>query len=109
MNEGLYKVQFQTPKGAGVGVVYLKNGQMYGGDSALYYAGSYQLDGDSIAATFRTDAHTKNSPVSESVFGVDRVNVTLNGVVSGNNISTIGSASEAPGLTFKAELVFLCE
>lgn len=39
MEEGLYKVLFQTQLGQGTGVVTVREGRLRGGDSVMYYTG----------------------------------------------------------------------
>eukprot|EP01012_Entosiphon_sulcatum_P040403 TRINITY_DN54054_c0_g1_i1.p2 TRINITY_DN54054_c0_g1~~TRINITY_DN54054_c0_g1_i1.p2 ORF type:complete len:149 (+),score=11.47 TRINITY_DN54054_c0_g1_i1:145-591(+) len=107
MKEGLYKVEFQTMLGAGFGVVYLKGGALHGGDTGMYYVGTYELQGDNLVASVSVDSHTKSSVISQSVFGVDKANITLKGTALGDTISTTGSAKEAPGVSFRANLTFL--
>ncbi len=57
LQNGLYKIEFQTQLGAGSGVVILHDGQLRGGDSMIYYVGTYKQDGDEFSAEVRTDAH----------------------------------------------------
>ncbi len=40
MKDGLYRVEFQTQRGAGAGVVFLEGGALRGGDSQMFYTGS---------------------------------------------------------------------
>jgi hypothetical protein len=103
MKDGLYKVHFQVPGNEGAGVVVLSGGIIRGGDSSIYYHGSYTTVGDQLNAEVKTDAHTK-LPGMASVFGVDRVNITLNGKINGDTATLKGTAKEAPGLAFEAVL-----
>lgn len=103
MRDGLYKVLFQTPLGAGAGVVHLQAGKIRGGDAALYYVGSYQSDGEKFSADVVTDRHTQ-MPGIVSVFGKDKVHIRLTGKVSGDTVTVQGSAAEAPGVGFQATL-----
>lgn len=107
MKEGLYKVQFQTGLGAGYGVVYAKDGKLYGGDSGLYYIGSYTESAGNLEAKVSTNRHAPNGIVPMSVFGVDKVDITLTGRVAGDTISTTGTAAQAPGIRFQAILTFI--
>jgi hypothetical protein len=40
MENGHYKVEFQTPLGVGAGVVFYQNGAVHGGDSMMAYMGA---------------------------------------------------------------------
>lgn len=99
--DGFYTVHFQTPLGAGGGVVFLTNGKLRGGDSAILYAGSYSTNGDDFTAQVKTSRHLTGMP---SVFGLDKVNITLKGKSSGNEARCIGTAPEAPGVSLQATL-----
>lgn len=103
MKDGLYKVHFQVPGDQGAGVVVLSGGIIRGGDSSMYYHGSYTIVGDQLKAEVKTDAHTK-VPGLASVFGVDRVNITLTGKINGDTAALHGTAKESPGIAFQAVL-----
>ncbi len=108
MKEGLYKVDFATPAGAGSGVAYLKDGKLRGGDSMIAYVGTYSLEGDKITATVKTQAHS-NVPGMASVFGLNNVEITIVGNVADNKIVTKGTAKEVPGVQFQANLALISE
>ncbi|WP_428029542.1 GrlR family regulatory protein [Ancylobacter sp.] len=99
--DGFYKVQFATPLGAGAGVVVLREGTIEGGDSALFYKGTYSLNGNQFTATVSTGRHTHGL---DSVFGKDNVTINLHGEVSAGHLRLQGSAPAAPGVPFTAEL-----
>jgi hypothetical protein len=103
MKDGLYKVHFEVPGNQGAGVVVLSGGIIRGGDSSIYYHGSYTTVGDQLNAEVKTDAHTK-VPGGASVFGIDRVTITLTGKINGDSAALTGTAKEAPGLSFQAAL-----
>ena len=103
LKEGLYCVQFQTPRGAGAGVVVLEGGRIRGGDARIFYTGTYSENGDQFTAQVRTDAHT-NTPNAGSVFGPDKLNISLRGTSSGNAATLSGNAAEAPSVGFHATL-----
>jgi hypothetical protein len=87
----------------GAGVVFALDGRLWGGDAALYYVGTYGVDGDAMSAKVTTNRHTNNALI-QSVFGIDRVNIELNGKTNGDEIKATGRAAEAPGVTFDATL-----
>jgi hypothetical protein len=103
MDDGLYKVEFQTPMGFGAGVVFLQSGKLRGGDAALFYVGTFVQNGNEFLAEVVTDRHTQY-PGLVSVFGKDRVHITLKGQSSGNTGMMQGTAVEAPGVRFTAKL-----
>jgi hypothetical protein len=101
MRDGLYKVEFKTPLGAGSGVVHVQGGKLWGGDTGMFYVGSFTQSGDQISATVRTGRHTANST---SVFGQDRVEISLTGKASGDVADLIGQAPQAPNVRLSAVL-----
>lgn len=108
MREGLYRVHFQTPLGWGAGVVYASGGRLWGGDASMYYLGTYQVTGENFQAEVRTNRHTQ-VPGITSVFGRDQVKISLKGAWSQDAVRCSGSAAEAPGVAFTAELTWMSE
>jgi hypothetical protein len=103
IRDGLYKVSFQTQLGTGNGVVVLDGGKMRGGDSIMHYSGTYSQDGDKFSAKVVTGRHS-NTPGMCSVFGMDHVNISVQGTAQGDSAQLRGTAAEAPGVTFQASL-----
>ena len=106
MKDGLYKVEFRTQGGSGSGVVVLQGGKVRGGDSGLYYAGTFAENGDQITAQVATNRHTAGIG---SVFGRDRVNISLKGTAKGESAQMTGTAVEAPGVTFQASMTRIAD
>jgi len=104
--EGLYKVEFGTRTGQGAGVVILLGGTVRGGDTAMYYTGSYVLKEDNFNATIDVQRHTAGM---QSVFGVDKVNLRLSGRIAGDVGVMQGDAVQAPGATFRATLTRIAD
>lgn len=100
---GLYKVEFETPRGKALGVVHADNGNIRGGSSAFAYFGSYTQDGHSIAGKVSSKRHTADSSLP-SVFGFDEVTIAFQGAVKGDFAMCEGTAAEFPSLAFKAVL-----
>jgi T3SS negative regulator,GrlR len=102
MKEGLYSVRFQTPRGAGAGVVLLDgNGNLRGGDTAMWYRGRYSDAGGKFNATVAVARHSPGLP---SVFGVDNVDISLVGTTTEMTAQATGSAPQAPGVSFSVAL-----
>ena len=106
MKEGLYRISFETEMGAGFGVSYFKNGRLHGGDSWLYYVGTYEVSDRDLKMEVITDRHAPTGPPSP--LGVDRANITLSGTIKGDLIKIKGTAREAPEIILTVSLVFLC-
>ena len=103
LTDGLYKVTFQTPIGTGYGVITLENGTLQGGDSSMYYVGTYVQNGNAFTAAVMAKTHT-NVPGMGSVFGVPEVAINLTGTSTDKTASVTGSSPQAPGLGFSATL-----
>lgn len=101
--DGLYVIRFQTPYGAGAGVANLNDGKLRGGDSMMAYVGSFHLSNGALAAEVRAYKHT-SVPGMSSVFGVDEVDITLNGTVSGGNATLVGTSPQAPGVQLQVTM-----
>lgn len=108
MKNGLYKIAFHTPIGLGFGVAYLKDGLIRGGDSSMYYTGKYQLNEGTITGSVLATVHSSEAHAG-SVFGVDRVNISLKGTADDSGAKLEGTASEAPGITFQAQMTWLAD
>jgi hypothetical protein len=102
LRNGSYSAWFRTPQGEGTGIVVLNNGKLTGGDAVLAYTGTYFQNGDRFSASVRTRRH---SPGQASIFGVDKLDLTLTGKSTPTTASCTGTAKQAPGLTFVATLV----
>lgn len=103
MIDGFYKVEFRTPLGGGGGVVTLANGVIHGGDSAIYYFGTYTVQGDHFVADAKTARHS-NAPGMANVFGRDQVDIKITGTITGDRIEATGQSPQAPGVSFNAIL-----
>ena len=108
MRDGLYKVAFSTPRGSGTGVLAIQSGRVRGGDSRTYYVGTFNENNGQVTAHVKVDLHT-NTPLMASVFGMDRVNITLTGSAQGDSAQLTGTATEVPGVTFRAVLTRLAD
>lgn len=108
MQDGLYKAAFKTPIGEGFGVVVLSGGTLRGGDTMMYYVGTYSEDGGRFTASLDVDSHS-NVPEMMSVFGPgkNRVHIDLSGTSSGDSASAKGSSPQAPGIGFSVALTRL--
>lgn len=102
IEDGEYAAWFKTPQGEGTGIVRLANGEITGGDSVLSYSGRYQVDEDRFTATLFTRRHSAGHA---SLFGVDEVELTLEGQSKGMTASCSGIAAQAPELPFQATLI----
>ena len=108
MFKGLYKVEFETPRGKARGVVHADNGRIRGGSSAFAYIGTYTQDGASVSGKVWSKRHTSDSNC-HSVFGLDEVTIAFRGAVKGQFAICEGTAAEVPSLDFKAVLTWVSD
>ena len=106
MRNGLYKVEFRTPLGFGAGVVTLHDGTVGGGDSGMYYAGTYQIKDSQFSASVAVRRHTAGVP---STLGTDNATLNLSGNISGDRAQLAGTTPNMPNLTFQAVLSRLAD
>lgn len=82
--------------------MYISNGKIHVGDSGMYYVGDVQENDGKIKAVIKIDRH--NYTGTTSVFGIDKVNIILEGIEENGVVNCRGSAREAPGIMFTAVL-----
>ena len=99
---GNYSVWFRTPNGDGTGIVTLSDGTIIGGDSFFEYSGSYEQNDDRLTATVRTRRLCDGPP---AVFGIDEVELKLEGRWRGEITVCAGTAEQAPGVSVEVTLI----
>lgn len=106
MKNGIYKVSFQTPLGQGFGVVVISDGTVKGGDSSMYYVGTFKETGNQFTANLHVRKHS-SVPGIRSAFGVDDAHLTLQGTSTNTSVDVKGTAAEAPNIQLQAKLNLL--
>jgi hypothetical protein len=106
LENGKYSAWFRTPLGEGPGIVVLKDGEITGGDTVLAYTGSYSQDGDVFTVELATKRHSAGQL---SVFGIDYVDLTLQGKSVGRVASCHGKSKQVPGMAFEATLIRMAD
>jgi len=91
--EGFWTVQFHGVEGFGAGVITLIGGQVFGGDSAFLYTGTYASDQDHLNANVHVSRYAQGMP---SVMGRDQFDLTLTGKLSSNVINAVGTIPGTP-------------
>ena len=99
--DGTYTAWFRTARGQGTAIVHLADGRISGGDSFFNYGGSYEIEGEHFTATLTTKRFA-DGPTT--VFGLDEVEVKLNGVSRGTIACCTGTSAQAPDVQFEATL-----
>jgi hypothetical protein len=100
LENGKYAAWFKTALAQGTGVVTLADGWIT--DTVIAYSGFYEQDGDHFTALVRTRRFCEGQ---SSVFGIDGVELRLEGTSAGQMVVCKGTAEQAPGLTFEATLI----
>ena len=103
MQEGLYKVEFNTVHGTGNGVIYASSGKLRGGNSGFAFIGNYTRKGDEIHVKISTLRHNAD-PGFKPLFGADMITLTPKGTEDGDMIEFEGTALQLPGVTFRTIL-----
>ena len=99
--DGTYTAWFRTPRGQGTATVHLAEGRISGGDSFFNYGGCYEIEGDRFSATLTTK-RIADGPTT--VFGLDEVELKLNGMLRGEIARCTGRSAQAPDVEFEAML-----
>jgi hypothetical protein len=102
LKDGTYAVWFRTARGVGTGIIHFADGKVWGRDSIISYSGSYEVAGERFSVFLKTKRHTEGH---ETVFGIDEVELKLEGVSTGAIATCSGSSDLAPGLTLDATLI----
>ncbi len=108
MLQGLYKAEFETPRGKIAGVIFADDRKIRGGNSAFAYIGDFQQSGHTVVCTVIACCHTDN-PKHPSPFGFDQVKLTLQGFEKDGFASLDGPVTEAPSLSCKVVLTRLSD
>lgn len=106
LEDGIYRVHFETLKGHGDGIVVVTGDKIRGGDAAFVYFGSQQQTNNGFSMQLETKRH---SQARASVFNMESVHINLIGKSDGLDAVCTGTAEEVPGLIFKAVLQFIHE
>jgi hypothetical protein len=98
--EGFWTVQFQGVQGMGCGVITLIGGQLFGGDSAFLYKGTYTQRGGILTAQVQVKRY---APGMGSVMGRDQFDLQLTGDLQDTSGQLSGAVPGTP-LKFNASI-----
>lgn len=105
MQSGLYLAQFVVGGSAGHGVAVIRDNHVVGGDSAYWWEGSLNENGDAFSGELVVRQHSSGM---ESVFGFfDNFSLSLNGKRNGDAWHAQGTTPVAPGRTMQLNLSLL--
>jgi hypothetical protein len=101
MLEGLYKVKFRTGGDAGSCICLFKNGQITGGGAAMYYLGTYKVEGERFTGEMTARRHAKRDKPSP-ILGLDEFHLKMEGIHSGGYAQVVGTILEVKGAILTA-------
>jgi T3SS negative regulator,GrlR len=101
--EGFWTAHFNTPVGAGAGVAYFREGNVFGGDGGYTYLGDYQYNESSLSANIRVSPFVVGTP---SVFGsIGRAfSLRIAAKLTGDEVIGTGTSDIFPGISFGVKL-----
>ena len=102
LEDGEYAAWYKTPRGEGTGIIILANGKLTGSDSVLAYSGSYEINGNRFTAVVFTERHSPGQP---SLFGIDNIELDVEGQLNGKTVACSGRARHAPEVPFHVTLI----
>jgi hypothetical protein len=102
VKNGIYKIEFETILGAGTGAVELKDGHVFGSDTAILYVGEYELIGNTFQAEVRVRQHSPGS----SVLGLPNATLRIVGFFDPalDSFEFAGSSPDVPNVNIKIRL-----
>lgn len=105
MQDGLYGVKFQTPFGAGSGVLVKVGDRVYGGDTAFAWDGMLSGSGGQLGGQLQVRKHDQSMT---SVFGpLSEFVLDFNGSAQGQSVTLQATTPSAQGVTMTISLQFL--
>jgi hypothetical protein len=100
--KGFWTATFSTRLGTGYGVAYFTDNEVFGGDSAFTYIGTYELSGTQVQAKLRITPYNNSMT---SVFGGNQAfDLTISGALQGDTVVGRGAASHFPNVGFQVAL-----
>ena len=105
MKDGLYGVKFQTPFGAGAGVIVKVGERVFGGDTGFAWDGDLNVANDVLVGQLNVQRHDQGMA---SVFGpLNNFVLTFNGSGNEDSATLTASTTSAPGVNMRVEMKLL--
>ncbi|MBR0870988.1 hypothetical protein JQ633_11510 [Bradyrhizobium tropiciagri] len=108
MFDGFYKVRFELGGAVGRSVMYVGDDRMLGGNSAFAHIGSYEIDGEEVAAEIKTVRHNPD-PNYRAMAGTDDATLIARGRADGVLLRFKGELKELPGVPFQSVMTPITE
>lgn len=101
MQSGLYRIYFETSRGASAGVAIIADGRFRGGDAVLFFDGTISAANRHVRAEIVVGRHTFTNPPSPTILDVDEAHISLEGPGEPTQAIISGPIAEAPTLSFR--------
>jgi hypothetical protein len=109
MLKGLYKAEMHTTLGSRRSVLYVYDGKMMGGNSALAFIGTYQESGSGEVLVDISTLRHNDDPNFQPLFKVDEITLTLRGRQRGEQYHLEGGSTQLPGVACKLVMTPISE
>lgn len=101
MQNGLYRIYFDTKRGPSAGVAVIADGRLRGGDGVLFFDGTISSVGNVVRADIEAGRHTRTDPPSSTILDRDEAHMLLEGPDERTQAVILGPITEDPALTFR--------
>jgi hypothetical protein len=109
MLKGLYKIEMSTVHGSRLGVIYVYDGKMMGGNSAFAFIGTYQRSGDGELSVDISTLRHNDDPTFQPLFKADKITMALKGRQQGEQYHFEGGTTQLPGISFSSVMTPISE
>jgi hypothetical protein len=108
MRNGIYRIKYESARGAGSGVSIFNNGRICGGDKTHYFAGTYSESGARFTAEVEARRHFRCCQ-TPTVPDLDVLHYVIEGVCSTDFVQASAQVSEVPGHDVKLTYRWLAQ
>lgn len=98
MRNGIYRVKYDSERGAGSGVCIFNSGRISGGDKTHYFAGRCSQSGTRFTAEVEARRHYRDAE-PPTVPDLDVLHYVIEGVCDTDFVQATAQVSELPGHT----------
>jgi len=108
MRNGIYRVSYDSTRGAGSGVSILNNGRISGGDKTHYFAGTYSEHGTCFTGEVEARRHYRDA-APPTVPDLDILHYVIEGTCGTDFVQARAQVPELPGHVVHLTYKWLCE
>lgn len=106
MRTGFYKCDYHVGDAPGRSVMYVRGGQMLGGNSGFAHIGTYRFEGDKVFAEIESRRHCFD-PGYQSLLGQDTSTIKVTGIACGDTYRFEGGSPQMPEASFRSVMTSL--